>query len=374
MKNQNNQTNSSTGKHHGWLAAVTGLLFVAICVTVALLASILKEHVTDDGDAIALVPSHAESAAGHLVIKNEDYTVSNMNISGVSTNGSGGAGTGTTSKTAETGSEVSTTPSTGEDKGNTASQSGGNETNSSNGTAQTGIGFIEEVVNVPLDPDITVHDDVRTWETETAVDIFKIAYENGEAVVTVDGMGDKVIAPGTGNEYTFYLKNTGNVMLDYTLEIEAFFTPDTQPIPVEARLKGYDGTYLLGAKDIWADVLELNQVKDEASISVNRYAYYTLEWQWPYESGDDAYDTLLGNMAVNEDLTLTIVIKTVATGEDMTTEIQRTEITITGDDANLYGWIGMAAASMLAVTFIIIYKKHTTKSDESEQEQTHEED
>lgn len=338
MKNQNNQTNSSIEKHHGWLAAATGLLFVAICVTVALLASILKEHVTDDTDAIALVPSHVESAAGHSAVKHEDDTASNMNVNGdIGTSGSDGVGTDTTN--------------------NTTSQSSSNEVNHSSGTAQTGIGFIEEVVNVPLDPEITVHDDVRTWETETKVDIFKIAYENGEALVTVDGMGDKVIAPGTGNEYTFYLKNTGNVMLDYTLEIEAFFTPDTQPIPVEVRLKGYDGTYLLGAEDSWADVLELNQVKDEASISVNRYAYYTLEWQWPYENGNDAYDTLLGNMAVDEDLTLSIAIKTVATGEDMTTEIHRTDRVTTGDSTNLLVWVFLAVGALVLVTVYCILKK-----------------
>ena len=371
MKNQNNQTKSSTGKHHGWLAAATGLLFVAICVTVALLASILKEHVTDDRDAIALVPSHVESAAGHLVVKNEDYTASNMNVNtGVGVSSAVGSGASKESNTAsnrmETNEEGSSSSAQGESQGAIAAQSG---------AAQTSIGFIEEVVNVQLDPEITVHDDVRTWETETKVDIFKIVYENGEAVVTVDGMGDKVIAPGTGNEYTFYLKNTGNVMLDYKLEIEAFFTPDTQPIPVEARLKGYDGTYLLGAEDSWADVLELNQVKDKASISVNRYAYYTLEWQWPYESGDDAYDTLLGNLAVDEDLTLTIVIKTVATGEDMETEFFKVPTVTTGDNAMLSGWIALAAVSMLLIVlYIIIRKKRSTKSDESEQKQTHEDD
>ena len=340
MEKQNEQKNVDVKKRHGWLVAVIGLLFVAICVTGALLASILKEHVMDDTDAIALVPSYVESA---------------------------------TNKTTETDEKVSTVASTEEDAVDNESQSSSNGTNGSSGKTQTSIGFIEEVVNKQLNPDITVHDDVRTWETETKVDVFKIAYENGEAVVTVDGMGDKVIAPGTGNEYTFYLKNTGNVMLDYTLKIEAFFTPDTQPIPVEARLKGYDGTYLLGAEDSWADVLALNQVKDEASISVNRYAYYTLEWQWPYESGDDAYDTLLGNMAANEDLTLTIVIKTVATGEDMATEIH-TKPVGSGDNTNLLGWIGLAATAMPAVVFIIIRKKRLIKSDESEQEQVNEKD
>jgi len=362
MKNQNKQTN--IGKHHGWLAAATGLLFVAICVTVALLASILKEHVTDDADAIALVPSRVESAAGNMVIKNEEYAVANMNING-----------GVVTGTSKAGSVGSKTTEADEAVSEASVQEGSQDANvAQSGTPQTSIGFIEEVVDVPLDPDITVHDDVRTWETTTQVDIFKIAYENGEAVVTVDGMGDKVIAPGTGNEYTFYLKNTGNVMLDYTLEIEAFFTPDTQPIPVEVRLKGYDGTYLLGAEDSWADVLELNQVKDEASISVNRYAYYTLEWQWPYESGDDAYDTLLGNLAVDEDLTLTIVIKTVATGEDMTTEIH-TKPVGSGDDSHLLGWLGLTVAAVLAaVLYIILRKKYLTKSDEDVQEQAHEKD
>lgn len=339
MDKKNEQKLTNSKKRRGWLAVAIGLLFVAICVSIALLASILKSHISSDEDAIALVPSHVE---------------------------------GTTNKTTETDDEISAVASTEEDEVDNESQTS-NGTNGSSDTAQNSIGFIEEVVNKQLNPDITVHDDVRTWETETRVDIFKIAYENGEAVVTVDGMGDKVIAPGTGNEYTFYLKNTGNVMLDYTLEIEAFFTPDTQPIPVEARLRGYDGTYLLGAEDTWADVLELNQVKDEASISVNRYAYYTLEWEWPYESGDDAYDTFLGNMAVNEDLTLTIVIRTVATGEDMATEIHSKPVG-SGDNMNLLGWIVLATTAMLAVVFIIICKKRLIKSDESEQEQVNEKD
>ena len=106
MKNQNNQTKSSTGKHHGWLAAATGLLFVAICVTVALLASILKEHVTDDADAIALVPSKSEYAPGSMVIKNEDYAVSNMNVTGGVVTGISKAGSAE-SKTMEANEAVS---------------------------------------------------------------------------------------------------------------------------------------------------------------------------------------------------------------------------------------------------------------------------
>lgn len=367
MKMQSEQEKANAGKRYGWLAAAAAFLVIAICVTVALLASILKEHVTDDADAIALVPSHIENSAINTVAQNEND--SNLN----ETPGDAYA----SSEEASTETDETTSSSTEENKNDTTSQSTSQSitqsTNSSSGNSQTTVSIIEEPVDVELNPDITVYDDVRTWETETKVDIFKISYENGEAVVTVDGMGDKVIAPGTGNEYTFYLKNTGDVELDYTLEIEAFFSDGSSPIPVEARLKGYDGTYLLGADDKWADVLELNRIKEQAGINVNCYAYYTLEWQWPFEGGDDVYDTFLGNAAVNEDLTLTIVIHTTATGESMTTEFQRVDsIVKTGDNANLLLWAGLAVGAFLLILFLVLSKKSNKKR--VEQEKTDEED
>ena len=72
MKMQSEQEKANAGKRYGWLAAAAGFLVVAICVTVALLASILKEHVTDDADAIALVPSHIENSAINTVAQNEN--------------------------------------------------------------------------------------------------------------------------------------------------------------------------------------------------------------------------------------------------------------------------------------------------------------
>ena len=344
MEKQKEQKNVNVKKRRGWLAAVTGLLFVAICVTGALLASILKQHVTDDMDAIALVPSYENTSEGSGVYLLENGTDSNIVKVGnapVRTNGS---------------NQTQNEESPSEQQKSTASSQ-------TAATAQTSTEMVEEEVIIHKNPGFQVSDNVKVWETNTEVDIFKIAYENGEAVVTVDGMDDKVIAPGTGNEYIFYLKNTGDVLLDYTLEIEAYFTPEATPIPVEARLKGYDGSYLLGSDDAWGDVLELNQVKDEASIAVNRYAYYSLEWRWPFESGDDSYDTFLGNMAVDEDLTLTIAIKTVATGEDMVTEYTKVPIVSTGDDSKLLLWAGVAAAAVLGILIWIIYKKHHEKDD-----------
>ena len=170
----------------------------------------------------------------------------------------------------------------------------------------------DDTVLVPDDPIFKVEDENTVWEGQTQVEIFRVSYENGEGKITVQsGKGDKVIAPGTSNEYAFTLKNTGKESLDYTLEMEAYFSNEEFAIPVVVRLLDYQGTYLLGNDEAYTDVLDLNQVNESGSLSAGYIAPYTLQWQWPFE-GDDAYDTLLGNMAVDEDLTLTIVIRTVA--------------------------------------------------------------
>lgn len=161
-------------------------------------------------------------------------------------------------------------------------------------------------------PGFQVSDDNTIWTGETNVEIFRVSYENGEGKVTVNsGRGDKVLAPGTENEYIFTLQNTGNVGLDYTLTMEAYFSDGEKIIPVVARLVDYEGNYLVGSADGYADVLELNKVLVEESISAGYVAPYTLQWQWPFE-GDDAYDTWLGDLAENEDISLTIVIHTTA--------------------------------------------------------------
>lgn len=170
----------------------------------------------------------------------------------------------------------------------------------------------DDTVLVPKDPIFEVEDENTVWEGQTQVEIFRVSYENGEGKITVQsGKGDKVIAPGTSNEYAFTLKNTGKESLDYTLEMEAYLSNEAYTIPVVVRLLDYQGTYLLGDGENYTDVLNLNQVSESGSLSAGYIAPYTLQWQWPFE-GDDAYDTLLGNMAVDEDLVLTIVIRTVA--------------------------------------------------------------
>lgn len=157
-----------------------------------------------------------------------------------------------------------------------------------------------------------VTDDSTVWQGETDIEIFRIRYDNASAELTVNSdSGDQVLAPGTQNTYSFALENTGTTSVQYEMTMEAYFTDGTHLIPVAARVYDHAGNYLAGSQDHWADVLELNGVTDSGTLSAGYVMPYTLQWEWPFEL-DDEYDTMLGNLAVEEDITLTIVINTLA--------------------------------------------------------------
>ena len=150
------------------------------------------------------------------------------------------------------------------------------------------------------------------FRMEAEAEIFRLSYDNESGQTTVIGAGssDKLIAPGTANLYQFTLKNPGDASLEYTLTMEAYVTGTDLKFPVNVRLWDHTNKYLIGSADGKADVLELNTVEESAELGAGRYAVYNLEWEWPFEWGDDEYDTMLGNLAVEEDLVLHIVIRT----------------------------------------------------------------
>lgn len=192
-------------------------------------------------------------------------------------------------------------------------------------------------------------DDNVMWTTDTRVEVFRVSYVNGEQLITVNSdNGDKLIAPGTENSYTFKLKNTGDAALDYTVCVDAYFTPGNITIPITGRISRYDGEWIVGDKNTYADVKELDRAEDKATLGAGEYSYYTLDWIWPYESGNDRLDTLLGNMAVNQDLIFTVVITTKATENVDPNAVGGLDTPQTGDNSNTALWF-----VLLAVAFIV---------------------
>ncbi len=162
-------------------------------------------------------------------------------------------------------------------------------------------------IRVEQTPEMLAQDARVSWETNTRVDLFKTAYANDQGQITVEsGDGEKVIAPGTSNEYEFSLKNTGNISLDYAMTLGSVFTFTNRELPMEIRLRSGD-RWILGGDRAWARPEELKELKESGTVPVNQYITYTFEWRWPFESGiedtlllSDLNDTVLGNAAVEQ--------------------------------------------------------------------------
>ena len=216
---------------------------------------------------------------------------------------------------------------------------------------------IPQTTQPPINPVFEASDDKTVWSTETQVEIFRVSYVNGEQVITVNSdNGDKVIAPGTENSYTFKLKNTGNVALNYTVELEAYFTPADIEIPITGRVNRHDGEWIVGNKDVYANVSALNSAEDNATLGAGKYTHYTLDWLWPFESGNDEWDTILGNHAVDQDLLFTIVIKTTATENSDPNGGGGITPPQTGDNTNITLWIVLTVSSFAIMIFLLFYQ------------------
>ena len=219
----------------------------------------------------------------------------------------------------------------------------------------------------------SAYDPDTVWSTQTDVEIFSVSYKNGQAEVTVNSeRGDKVFAPGTEQTYNFTLSNSGKQSLDYILTVEAFYeNTNGLWIPIEGRLSKDPGTYLVGSATEWPDVLALDGYREEGVIAAGHIYDYSLDWRWPFERFDgegldsnDAYDTMLGNLAVDEDLVLHIIIRTEASLDENPEEPGGKPDT--GDNFNLYLWSAVAIVSLAGI-FILLYalRRDKKKNDEA---------
>lgn len=156
-----------------------------------------------------------------------------------------------------------------------------------------------------------VFDSDQAWLTETKVNIF----QHNDLRVLTDGTGsaDHVIAPGTSNHYVFTLKNDKNRDVRYQLLISAGNDSEYQ-IPVDIGVKDPRGKELVtnGKTRIgeFGDIVQLG------SLAANSEESYSIDWEWVFENGTDDYDTMLGDIAVDEEIPCHVNITVVAEFDD----------------------------------------------------------
>ena len=257
-----------------------------------------------------------------------------------------------------------------EDSGNTAGDS-----DEKTGTLLSGSGSNDEEFKPYFE--FRTYDDKVEWSTDTAIEIFKFNYDETGGLSVVSSNDMKVFAPGTGNEYTFHVKNGSSEAVDYKMWVEAYFSHEDLWIPIEVKMREGSDDYLIGDADNWVEAVELNTVSEEQTLESNRYTNYTLDWRWVFERFDgegleanDAYDTSLGNMAVYDDLTLTIKIHTYA---ELDPSAIRDDDGGSSDDSPFTGVkgvmmfivIGAVALVVIILMLILGRKKKEEESDKS---------
>ena len=260
------------------------------------------------------------------------------------------------------------------------SETAGGEETSSGSAADPGSSAAAPSDKEIDDPDgshtgLVVEDRDQIWTTETDVDIFSIRYDSeaGHPTFAVNSeKGDNVFAPGTEQAYTFTVKNVSDHNMKYTLTVDAYYeNTDGLWIPIEGRLKNDDKGYVIGSETEWPDVLELDGYAETNNLSAGYIRDYTLDWRWPFERFDgegldsnDAYDTMLGNLAVDEDLSLHIIIRIVAEWDEEGGGVKPIPPQ-TGDYSKTYLWGAIAVVSLCAIG-IVIWAVRRDDDDEKE--------
>lgn len=188
---------------------------------------------------------------------------------------------------------------------------------------------VDVVFIVPYQYDFNVTDSAgKRWDGETKVDIFQASYVNGEGVVTVQSQnGSSVFAPGTTTTYAFAMYNSGNAAVSgetnigFQLLTNGTLSIDYDSLPMLVKLYTVDEngltTYLVGdatqGKPLSADLINNYKL---TTLGANCYQQFTLELSWPYESGKDDFDTMLGNLSStpgSSGVSLSLKISTTAT-------------------------------------------------------------
>lgn len=147
------------------------------------------------------------------------------------------------------------------------------------------------IVDYALADDRTV---VLESNMNASMDVFAVSYVNGTGEITVQGAkGENVVAPGTELEHIIRFRNADKRAIDYEITPTVTFTT-VYRIPLMVRIIDPQGNYILGDAEHWVPIEQLDGFAYRGTLKRGQETEYVFQWKWPYESGDDAYDTLLG--------------------------------------------------------------------------------
>lgn len=127
------------------------------------------------------------------------------------------------------------------------------------------------------------------------VDTPEIVLNDNDGVIDVErkiGVFDPSIAPNSQGEYYFNINNENGRRMSYSFDVKEYYNgKEVKNFPMRYRIK-MNNLYMQNDSTwVTSDELSFKNLYI-APISVQEF---TLEWLWPFESGNDALDTYYGN-------------------------------------------------------------------------------
>ena len=189
------------------------------------------------------------------------------------------------------------------------------------------------------------------WDSATGIDEYGVAvldlfdslYDG-----TVDGGGDKVVAPGTQGSSTVRLKNDCDRTITYTAVLYRIRT--TEALPVEAALAG-EGLTDTDSYQLPYQVEPEHVVRAvSGELKADRILDFDISWLWEFEqSGEqNAIDTGLGNAVQADEVTVGLYIVVEDEGEQRDPSIPPT-----GDESRLAMYLTLMGISFCALILLL---------------------
>lgn len=126
-------------------------------------------------------------------------------------------------------------------------------------------------------PELVIKTDEEVWGDEEHLEIF-----------------DGKLSPGSKGSYDFVIENPTEYELEYTLSITDIVSWGGRS-PIRYRVIMNGAGYVIGTPTDWFDTNEDNIFASGLQFAPKSTQKFIIEWDWPFESGNDEDDTQAGS-------------------------------------------------------------------------------